>query len=312
MRPDAELVDSTLKGERAAYGELVCRYGQSVVAAAWQILGDYHAAQDAAQEVFLNAYQKLGSLRNGSMFGAWVLTSVRRYAYAVHQFKACADGMILVVSSIRRDAQTEKEFPSEYRSIRPGMMIAEAGSQQFAYDHQIELASAVHGPVLVQWWLLVPVPVYGPHGLIKPEPGKVMFRAELSYHDKRLWDKYQPGAKVNSPVEVLAVLDAPSRSNPLQRSELAARVYQELASLDRSAFTSMVVGREVATSGSLRGQEVRASKNPSEIMQQEYAERLAAWLNMREHESHDQLLRELKRLKEQQVKQPAPPREGAR
>jgi RNA polymerase sigma-70 factor, ECF subfamily len=87
MRPDAELVDSTLKGDRAAYGKLVCRYGQCVVAAIWQILGDYHAAQDAAQEVFLTAYQKLGSLRNGSMFGPWVLTSARRYAYrtARHQ-----------------------------------------------------------------------------------------------------------------------------------------------------------------------------------------------------------------------------------
>jgi RNA polymerase sigma-70 factor (ECF subfamily) len=80
MRPDAELVNSALRSDRAAYGELVCRYSQCVVTTAWQVLGDYHAAQDAAQEAFLVAYQKLGSLRDGSMFGPWVLKIARRCA----------------------------------------------------------------------------------------------------------------------------------------------------------------------------------------------------------------------------------------
>jgi RNA polymerase sigma-70 factor, ECF subfamily len=80
MQPDAVLVESVLSGDRAAYDELVCRYSQCVVATAWQILGDYHAAQDVAQEAFLIAYQKLGSLRNGSTFGSWVLKIARRYA----------------------------------------------------------------------------------------------------------------------------------------------------------------------------------------------------------------------------------------
>jgi hypothetical protein len=216
--------------------------------------------------------------------------------YAVHQFKACADAMILVVSSIRRDEQTEKEFPPEYRSIRPGMMIAEAGRQQFAYDHQIELASAVHGPVLVQWWLLAPVPVYGPHGIITPEPGKVMFRATLIYHDGRLWEKYRGGVNANKPVEVLAVLDAPSQSNPLHRPELASQIYRETAALQRAALVTLVFGIENNT---------QISKDPDETTQQEYAENLAAYLNMREHAFNDQLLRALRRLREHEAKQPA-------
>jgi RNA polymerase sigma-70 factor (ECF subfamily) len=80
MQPDAGLVDSALKGDKAAYGELVCRYSQCVVTTAWHILGDYHAAQDVAQEAFLTAYQKLGSLRDGSLFGPWTLKIARRCA----------------------------------------------------------------------------------------------------------------------------------------------------------------------------------------------------------------------------------------
>lgn len=89
MQPDAGLVDNVLRGDRAAYGELVCRYSQCVVTTAWQILGDYHAAQDVAQEAFLIAYQKLGSLRDGSMFGPWVLKIAKRYACrsATHRVK---------------------------------------------------------------------------------------------------------------------------------------------------------------------------------------------------------------------------------
>ena len=181
-------------------------------------------------------------------------------------------------------------------------MIAEAARQQFSYDCQIELATAIQGPVLVQWWLLVPLPVYGPDGLIKPQPGKAMFGASLIYDDLRLWHKYNPGVKVGKPVEVLAVLDDPSRESLLKRPELAGLIYKELASLQRSAFTSMIWGREVATSGRFRGQEVQVSKDPSDVTEQQYAEQLRAYLNMREHESNDQLLRDLKRLKEQQMK----------
>jgi hypothetical protein len=219
--------------------------------------------------------------------------------YAVHEFKACADGMILVVSSVRRDEQTEEEFPPQYRSIRPGMMIAEPGWQQFEYSSQIELASAVHGPVLVQWWLLAPLPVYGRHGLIKSEPGKVMFRAELMYDDLRLWHKYQPGATVMKPVELLAVLDAPSRETPLHRPELAAYIYRDLASLQRFALATLVLGIE---------KDRQVSKDPDETTQQEYTGRLAAYLNMREHQSNDQLLRELQRLRQPESRAPANPR----
>ena len=92
-----------------------------------------------------------------------------------------------------------------------------------------------------------------------------------------------------APVNVLASLNAPSRKEPLQRAELAAHLYRELASLERVALATLVFGIE---------KNRQVSGGPSDTTLAEYASRLAAYLDMREHESNDWLLRELKRLKE--------------
>ncbi len=80
---DSELVKAVLDGNRDAYGRLFERHERSVQAAALAILGDYHAAQDAAQESFVTAYRKLGALRKGSSFGPWVRRIARREAIRI-------------------------------------------------------------------------------------------------------------------------------------------------------------------------------------------------------------------------------------
>lgn len=77
---DAELVKAVLAGNQAAYGDLIRRYERSVRAAALAVLGDFHAAEDATQETFVVAYQKLDALMRPAAFGAWVLRIARRQA----------------------------------------------------------------------------------------------------------------------------------------------------------------------------------------------------------------------------------------
>ena len=80
MESDAELVIAAREGNREAFGRLLRRYEGAVRATALQVLGDYHAADDAAQEAFLIAYRKLGQLRKASAFGGWVVKTARREA----------------------------------------------------------------------------------------------------------------------------------------------------------------------------------------------------------------------------------------
>jgi RNA polymerase sigma factor (sigma-70 family) len=77
---DAVLVREVLDGAKDAYAQLVGRYERPARAAATHILGNYHSAEDAAQEAFVKAYQQLASLRKPQTFGPWLLTIARRCA----------------------------------------------------------------------------------------------------------------------------------------------------------------------------------------------------------------------------------------
>jgi RNA polymerase sigma factor (sigma-70 family) len=69
---DEELVRQALAGESAAFAELVDRYRDAVCGVAYHYLGDFDAAQDAAQEAFVKAYLHLSQLRDASKFGPWL------------------------------------------------------------------------------------------------------------------------------------------------------------------------------------------------------------------------------------------------
>ena len=80
MEEDAVLVQHVLAGDTAAYGDLVRRHERALVAAAAAVLGNLDSAQDAAQEAFLLAHRRLGTLRNSDVFGAWAVRIAQRVA----------------------------------------------------------------------------------------------------------------------------------------------------------------------------------------------------------------------------------------
>jgi RNA polymerase sigma-70 factor (ECF subfamily) len=80
MRSTPELVLAAQAGETAAFAELVRLYERTAVVTAHAVLGDFHAAQDAAQDGLVTAYRKLGQLRDRDSFGPWMLQIVRRRA----------------------------------------------------------------------------------------------------------------------------------------------------------------------------------------------------------------------------------------
>lgn len=75
-----QIVGRAQAGDRDAFAALVERYQRVTITRAWMICGDFHLAQDIAQDAFVLAFQKLESLDNPAAFGPWLLEIARREA----------------------------------------------------------------------------------------------------------------------------------------------------------------------------------------------------------------------------------------
>ena len=69
---DVQLVDRAQDGDRKAFSELVRRYQTAVYRVCYRILGNAHDAEDAAQEAFIRAYDRLTSFQGRSAFKTWM------------------------------------------------------------------------------------------------------------------------------------------------------------------------------------------------------------------------------------------------
>ena len=72
------LVDRAKAGDLDAFGEIVTRFQDMACGCAYAVLGDFHLAQDAAQEAFLEAYRSLTSLDEPNAFPGWFRRIVLR------------------------------------------------------------------------------------------------------------------------------------------------------------------------------------------------------------------------------------------
>ena len=105
MQSDAELVEAVLDGDRASFGVLVQRYERAVLGVALGILGDYHAAQDVAQDALVTAYVELRTLR--SCFASWILGIARRRAIDVWRGRSRRRREKVPLDSIAADADEQ-------------------------------------------------------------------------------------------------------------------------------------------------------------------------------------------------------------
>jgi RNA polymerase sigma factor (sigma-70 family) len=68
----ADVVSRVQNGEPECFSELVRSFQDMAVGYAYSILGDFHLAEDAAQEAFFDAYRHLGDLREPLAFPSWL------------------------------------------------------------------------------------------------------------------------------------------------------------------------------------------------------------------------------------------------
>ena len=90
QRSTEELVREAQLGDREAFGILFRRFERHVLALGLRKLGDFDEAQELCQDVFVQALQKIGQVRDPACFAGWLRSITRRMAInrAVRRFPA--------------------------------------------------------------------------------------------------------------------------------------------------------------------------------------------------------------------------------
>jgi RNA polymerase sigma-70 factor (ECF subfamily) len=163
---DGELVQSALAGRETSFEELVRRYQRPIAAYVYRMVGDYDAALDLTQEVFIKVYNSLTRYRSEFKFSTWIykiahnaaIDHLRRHAVREHSLTTGIDGERREISiesrrltpeqeSERKERRAEIEsvvqlLPAAYREL-----IVLRHSQDLSYDEIAEVTGLPLGTV---------------------------------------------------------------------------------------------------------------------------------------------------------------------
>jgi RNA polymerase sigma-70 factor (ECF subfamily) len=144
-RSDEELVEAVRQGDREAFGPLVERYQRRMVAAAYHLVGNFHEAQDLAQESFVEAYCSLSRLREPGRFKSWLhgilyhkcLKYLRRRKPAVISWESGELEERLIVPSPEEQWTWDlvpllNQLPPPYREVLAAKYLEDLGYDEIA------------------------------------------------------------------------------------------------------------------------------------------------------------------------------------
>ena len=122
---DCALVERALGGADAGFEELVRRYQRPIVSYVYRMIGDYEAALDLTQDVFIKVYSSLARYRPEYKFSTWIYRIAHNAA----------------IDHLRRAGPPTQELETEDGYLRPlasGSMSPEQESERKERRAEIE------------------------------------------------------------------------------------------------------------------------------------------------------------------------------
>lgn len=138
---DGELVGQARVGRADAYGLLVERYQRAAYAVAYSVTKRHEDAQDAAQEAFLVALQRIEECRNPERFAGWLMTIVRNRSRNLVRRESLRDSDPVPESASHRGPTPERV--TEQSELRG--MLKEALAELTEVQREIVLLHDLEG-----------------------------------------------------------------------------------------------------------------------------------------------------------------------
>ncbi|HEX8174467.1 MAG TPA: sigma-70 family RNA polymerase sigma factor [Pyrinomonadaceae bacterium] len=120
---DCDLVARAIKGREDGFNELVRRYQRPIAAYVYRMVGDYDAALDLTQEVFIKIYSSLERYRPEFKFSTWIykiahnasVDHLRRLSSREQALSSEVDGEEREMTVMSRKLSPEQEYAVEER-----------------------------------------------------------------------------------------------------------------------------------------------------------------------------------------------------
>lgn len=163
---DGELVQTAVAGREASFEELVRRYQRPIASYVYRMVGDYDAALDLTQEVFIKVYNSLARYRSEFKFSTWIykiahnaaIDHLRRYSVREQVMTVESDGTRpeIAIESRRLTPEQESEREERRSEIESVVQILPAAyrelivlrhSHDLSYDEIAEVTGLPLGTV---------------------------------------------------------------------------------------------------------------------------------------------------------------------
>ena len=149
---DSVLVQQALSGDQEAFELLVSRYKQTLFGLIYHYVGEYHEAEDILQQVWLQLYISLATLRSSVQIKPWLFTVARNRSLDFLRHKHVLSKRLLFFCEVEaRIEEDEATFLDAIPDTSPTTEeLAELYDLQREIQHAILALPHTYSPVV---WL---------------------------------------------------------------------------------------------------------------------------------------------------------------
>ncbi len=149
MEELSNLIEKSKSGDINSFEQIVRRFQDMAYGYSYSLLGDFHLAEDAAQEAFIDAYQHLSSLRDPRAFPGWFRRIVFKHCDRITRRRLvktipledagasglqCSDSADIVAEAEERELvlDTVRSLPEHQRTVITLFYINDYSQRQIA------------------------------------------------------------------------------------------------------------------------------------------------------------------------------------